>query len=325
MKITRWTGLLFIYVLCLSHLIQGVVLENNNMDDDLIREIIGSKKKNIRTARNAVKTHKKMNWKLSPEDAKVIFDTYYKCLERKNAALGKQNEITAILALEGQTVTLKCPVCLRPDQESSKMDVNWQRLRSIDGVLKYLEPGSKIKVKEDMSLVLHSIDVLDAGQYYCVRSHSREYEQIYQVDVLLREKRTLYKESDNPSFLNDTNLDENNLKVFTQWSSWSDCSQCGKMGRRRKVGLCMLDKINQDKRISPEDLPIIDLYPNGIPCRSTVIPTSFKSIKEIGSRHSETLIGNCFEPCPTEQPVITITDNTGSVVEVIPAGYYSLK
>ncbi|KAK3089155.1 hypothetical protein FSP39_001328 [Pinctada imbricata] len=272
-----------------------------------------------------------MGWKMTRDDAKKLFREYEKCILKKNfeRSLGS-NTIHAVLALEGQTVRLPCHICQRPDQDSRKSKIDWQFLRASDTRIQYVRTDKRIHIDgRTRDLIFDSVDILDAGQYYCMDLNYRAIEEIYQVDVLLKERRRVIKENtvlkNRSALLQNFSLPENNLMTFTLWSEWSECNQCGQIGSRRKIGVCMVKKIKPGLPIRPNDLPLMALYPDGVPCRSTALSGDIAKIKRIALRRSETIIGQCNITCPTTPAFIVVTDKRGKVIETVEAGYYSLK
>ncbi|XP_069125696.1 Ig-like V-type domain-containing protein FAM187A [Argopecten irradians] len=275
--------------------------------------------------KSKLSTFREMGWSLSPADALEVFNAYYKCVMEREATETGKLDITAVLSLEGQNIELKCPLCLRPDQDSGRLDIQWQHMSSRDSAMRYVDENYKFKFTDEMSLIISGVDIVDAGQFFCVRMRDREIERVYQLDVLFRERRKVIKGSERQNILPEKTLEENNLKLFTLWSDWTDCNRCGKMGQRRKVGLCMVDKINSTKPVEPVDLPILELYPRGIPCRSTVLPSEIAKLRPIRRRQSETIMEYCLLTCPTVAPARIVTDKNGEVIEVIQPGFYSMK
>ncbi|XP_060076776.1 Ig-like V-type domain-containing protein FAM187A [Ylistrum balloti] len=308
---------------------------DTNEDDKIIQRMLRlHTAKRSRSERAAAKekkriidlsVYRKMGWELSPADALQVFDAYYECLMKRETSENSKLDITAVLSLEGQNIELKCPICLRPDQESGRLGIQWQHMSTRDSAMRYVDESSKFKFTDEMSLIISDVDISDAGQFFCVRTRDREIEQIYQLDVLFRERRKVLAGSERRNILPVKALEDNNLKLFTLWSDWSDCNRCGKVGHRRKVGLCMVDKINDTDPVEPVDLPIIELYPRGIPCRSTVLPLDIARLKPIRRRQSETILEKCYQRCPTVAPPRVVTDKNGEVLQVIQPGYYSLK
>jgi hypothetical protein len=153
------------------------------------------------------------NWKYSKKEVKKMFDEYYKCIEEANKSENRMKEaITAVLALEGQRVDLKCPSCQRPDQDSVKAKLFWQRARNVDSTTMHVDPSAEgFKLKKDMTLVIKNVDVTDAGQYFCVKDGDSEV--IYQVDVLFREPQRTVSEKNMETLLPAQKLIDHNLEV----------------------------------------------------------------------------------------------------------------
>lgn len=66
-------------------------------------------------------------------------------------------------------------------------------------------------------------------------------------------------------------------------------------------------------------------YPEGVPCRSTLLPRSVASIPYIRDRESETLMAPCVVACPTVAEVINVTDEYGKVLKEVQVQYYSIN
>ncbi|KAK8762333.1 hypothetical protein V5799_026401 [Amblyomma americanum] len=70
---------------------------------------------------------------------------------------------------------------------------------------------------------------------------------------------------------------------------------------------------------------LLDLFPEGLPCRSTLIPAVVASVlKDHWSVH---MIGLCSEPCVRGKGVVVVTDSSGLVEEVVDnsRGIFSLR
>jgi len=162
-----------------------------------------------------VKNLLKGGWSISRKEAKKIFEAYYKCQQAKVDSLRKEEfPIKAALAVEGEKVVLTCQVCFRPDQDLKSQKAVWQFLRHEDTGLSIVRPSRDIEITDDSSLVLNSVDIRNAGQYYCVEKH--DYAAVWQLDVFLTDKRRFVR------FGRDDTIPEKllwsrNLRVFTMW------------------------------------------------------------------------------------------------------------
>lgn len=155
------------------------------------------------------------NWKYSKKEIQAMFQKYYDCLEKANKRENRITEaITAVLALDGQRIELKCPTCQRPDQHSGNARLFWQRVRNADASTTHIRPDNKgMKIKKDMTLVIKHVDIGDAGQYFCVKDGDAEI--IYQVDVLFKEPQRTVSEKNRRALRPAQKLVDHNIEVKT--------------------------------------------------------------------------------------------------------------
>ena len=158
----------------------------------------GSSKTNVRKDRSVSMGDFQMlqgNWKYSKEEIEEMFQKYYECIDEKRAKEEKGTEsIDAVLALEGQRVYLECGVCLRPDQDEGNK-VHWQKMDTADASISHVKIGGKFKLKKDKTLVISKVDIVDAGQYFCLTG--TDVENIVQLDILFKEpRRTIIDKQD---------------------------------------------------------------------------------------------------------------------------------
>ncbi|CAG5119996.1 unnamed protein product [Candidula unifasciata] len=252
-----------------------------------------------------------------------MFETYYKCLQEKIQTIHKEEfPIKAHLAVEGESVQMLCPVCYRPDESEDSQRAIWQVLLHEISTLQEVHENKRIHISKEYTLLIEKIDVSDAGQYFCVER--RDYISVYQLDVFLTDKRRSFRLGDEP-LTPETFLLKHNLRVFTMWAAWGECNTCDRSGEKSRIGQCTVKKMYQDIPVFPRDYAMMAVYPEGVPCHSTALPRHIRKMSEIGNRESETILVPCQEPCPTDPPVSRITDESGNVVEVVDAGFHSMK
>ena len=153
------------------------------------------------------------NWKFSKEELEEMFETYYKCINKKRADEENGSEsINAALALEAQRVELECEICLRPDQDEG-IKVHWQKMDMVDASVSHVKLGNRFKMKKDKTLIIKEVDISDAGQYFCVRG--TDIENIIQLDILMKEpQRTSRQKHGKPVKLTPAyKLVDHNLEV----------------------------------------------------------------------------------------------------------------
>ena len=88
----------------------------------------------------------------------------------------------------------------------------------------------------------------------------------------------------------------------------------------RKSSHAHFQKINNRSPVKPKDFPMMQYYPDGVPCHSTATPFRIRRLKEVRGRHEESITAPCNVACSTEAPPVVITDNRGNEVEVMPPG-----
>ena len=86
------------------------------------------------------------------------------------------------------------------------------------------------------------------------------------------------------------------------------------------MALILLKKIQNHERIHPHDMPMIQHYPKGIPCRSALLPVKIAEIDVIKNRYSENQVGTCYKTCPSVPAITEIKDQDGNVVETVETG-----
>nr|KAG5691487.1 hypothetical protein BaRGS_026262 [Batillaria attramentaria] len=227
-------------------------------------------------------------------------------------------ELCSDIYLDGIVVMVDAKYCKK---DKLSQQAIWQHLRRSDSSLGNVHYDDRIQMTPQSGLVIKGADVADAGQYSCL--HLGDYVAIYQVDVLPKERRKRVRLGE--SLLQEVYLPSHNLRVLTVWSSWGSCDACDVIGHRQRTGTCTVLKIDPDDRVKPRDFPMIDLYPDGVPCRSTALPGHLRRLKVVRHRYEETLVAECNVSCPTEAPPVAVTDSDGKVLELVePVKLYSL-
>ncbi|GFS39250.1 uncharacterized protein TNIN_396331 [Trichonephila inaurata madagascariensis] len=244
--------------------------------------------------------------------AKRTDETYGKCLQKGSGL----KEPEAVLLTEGNRLHLTCQLCLNPKVNALGV---WKRLLPDTATFVPVKlDGRRSRILTDLSLEIVHIREKDSGIYFCF-SDSRVLAK-YAVDVVKKEPHRYIimkgkRKGKGPS--QDILLNEFNLVIGWKWSEWSECNRCQSVGRRRRVGICTLKKIDPSSPAKPVDTQILKEYTKGIPCRSKLLPEAIRNLTVIQNTKSEFMVGFCKIPCPSEASIVLITDKTGAVVDAV--------
>ncbi|XP_049818643.1 uncharacterized protein LOC126264486 [Aethina tumida] len=112
-------------------------------------------------------------------------------------------------------------------------------------------------------------------------------------------------------------IEDYNLIIDTEWGQWSSCSTCDEVGKKHKIGYCVIllsEKHSHTPEHIQDGVQLLKVFQYGIPCNSHLLPNSIKSLPQVEKRKNELLIGYCKSVCP--KPVIfEIIDRNGNVIE----------
>ncbi|XP_064211797.1 uncharacterized protein LOC103314839 [Tribolium castaneum] len=273
---------------------------------------------------------------------------YYACLEEQNSNVGHDFSVTpeAVQVVESGSVRLECKLCLSP-LEIAKIDsVEWFWAGGETAKLKPVEYTENILLSPtDRSLDIYNLHKEQTGQYICRlgKAESAPYflTVIEPQDEDLREVHSLEAPT-GPYPQKPEAIPGYNLIVDTEWTPWTSCSKCDQIGRRHRLGYCIVKyEKNAAKYITPsnntnttedETVTITDehyeflrIFKFGIPCTSHVLPHSLKKLRHVTDRKNEIMTGFCKIKCP-EDKVFEVRDKDGNVIERAnnSAGIYSM-
>ncbi|XP_015791973.1 uncharacterized protein LOC107368619 isoform X2 [Tetranychus urticae] len=226
------------------------------------------------------------------------------CNKRYSGSQVEENVFKPVMAIEGSTVTFKCPEACKTSD--TQRDV-WRFTPAYSAVVKSFDVNKgRFSLNRFLELTISNVAISDSGIYHCFTlNHTDSY-------VLT----VVHKEPTNVKVVmkrvNDTRPERllgRRMSVYNQRQSWSGCNRCGKIGVRSRYDFCTIF-------VKPlEELPISYLFQNVSPqCRSFIVPKSLQKI--VAHRKSDLYYSLCKLSCSEAQTVL-IKDSNGSVVDVV--------
>ncbi|KAL3286825.1 hypothetical protein HHI36_001315 [Cryptolaemus montrouzieri] len=270
---------------------------------------------------------------------KEKWSSYYECLAAQENNLGHHQSVTpvAIAALEGGSVKLECRICLSPDNMNAIHSVEWHSAVVDFTSLEPIEFDEHILVSpSDKSLMMYNLRLEQSGQYMC--SLGQALTAPYFLTVVKSFESNINevhpgKARHGPYPREDLIIPRHSIRLSSDWGSWSLCSECGKVGKKHRYGFCNVlyhsEIIQVSKRatksITEKDLELLQLFQEGIPCSSHILPDGIKKLPEVKNRKDEIMIAFCQEKC-TEDKVFEVRNEFGNVLEQAnnSAGVYSM-
>uniref|UniRef100_A0A1B6D024 Ig-like domain-containing protein n=1 Tax=Clastoptera arizonana TaxID=38151 RepID=A0A1B6D024_9HEMI len=248
-----------------------------------------------------------------------LWEEYYKCQDTLVVGMGPKRRIipTAAVVLLGGYLKLNCDICTSP--RDIDIETEWYFSNSLE--MNNLQPlmfNEFIIVSPlDDSLQIFNIHQQQSGLYVCKQGNNSASPII--VHVFEDETFTEVHPNTAPGnqALKSITISKLEIIISSQWGDWTECSECGKVGRRSRLGICYVNLIEDDGETAiPQDsgsntqnnltatgivnrskLEILDIFVNGIPCRSKLLPKFIRDSWEVKSRPSEVMIGYCKVPC----------------------------
>ncbi|XP_076658403.1 uncharacterized protein LOC143362275 [Halictus rubicundus] len=293
---------------------------------------------------------------------KQLWQEYYECLKKM------YNEITtektmypiALIALEGTTVVLKCPICISPIETYMNDNLKWYFNNNSSTILsnetdELVEESNNIFIStDDKRLIIYNIKFNQAGQYWCKLGDTLSTVYYLSIDYESQEINQVHPETapHKPHAVPEKILSKYNLFIYTMWTTWTQCSTCDTVGRKNRYGYCSISSRENTKRqVADEQTEIIEqsnsqatihtdnlnedfitkfkvtlrVFRNELPCKSEYVPKEILDIPEIKNRKTELMIKYCKVKC-SKNEVFEVRDKNGNVLESAnnSAGIYSI-
>ncbi|XP_018352030.1 PREDICTED: uncharacterized protein LOC108754315 [Trachymyrmex septentrionalis] len=178
---------------------------------------------------------------------------YYKCLKEIYADIKRDRIIypSALIALEGTSVTLECQICISPLEMYTTSLIEWyfngnsssssssSSSSKSSKVKNTLHNGNRIVNSPDNRyIIMYNVKLEQAGAYWCEVGHTVG--SIYYLHIDSNTETIVYP--DKASYTLQVtlmkNVSEYKLKVYTTWTTWSSCSTCDAVGIKLRYGYC---------------------------------------------------------------------------------------
>ncbi|XP_076380669.1 Ig-like V-type domain-containing protein FAM187A [Megalopta genalis] len=189
---------------------------------------------------------------------KQLWEEYYECLKRT------YNEITtermmypiALIALEGTTVILKCPICISPMETYMNDNFEWY-FDSNNSVMpsnetnKLIEESDNIIISsDDKKLIIYNIKPDQAGRYWCKLGDTLSTVYYLSIEHDSEEINIVHPDTapHKPHAVPEKMLSKYDLLISTTWTTWTQCSTCDIVGRKNRYGYCFISSRENIKR-----------------------------------------------------------------------------
>ncbi|KAH0808598.1 hypothetical protein GEV33_014190 [Tenebrio molitor] len=277
---------------------------------------------------------------------KEKWDDYYGCLEAQNTNLGRDFSVTpeAVQVVESSSIRLECKLCLSPEETMKIDSVEWYWAEIGSSKLVPVESTENILLSpSDRSLQIYNLRKQESGQYVCRIGKTQAPPYFLTVfegdDEDLTEVHTAEAPT-GPYSQKSESISGYNLVVDTEWTPWTSCNKCNQIGRRHRLGYCIVkyeenhardvNPRNQTEEIETVNIPqqhyeLLRIFKFGIPCKSHILPHSLKKLHHVTGRKNEIMSGYCKINCP-EDKIFEVRDKNGNVIERAnnSAGIYSV-
>ncbi|XP_011704323.1 PREDICTED: uncharacterized protein LOC105459770 isoform X2 [Wasmannia auropunctata] len=169
---------------------------------------------------------------------------YYKCLEKIYADM-KNDKITypsALIALEGTSVILKCQICISPMEMRVTSLIEWyfnsssNKSNSAKSTLQNRD--HIVNSPDNRYIIIYNVKLEEAGTYWCEVGDTigsvyyLHVESNLETNVIVHSYRASY------ALQAVENVPEYKLKVYTTWTTWTPCSMCDEVGIKLRYGYC---------------------------------------------------------------------------------------
>ncbi|XP_072750474.1 uncharacterized protein [Anoplolepis gracilipes] len=281
---------------------------------------------------------------------------YYKCLKETYADVGPEKIISpsALIALEGTSITMKCQICTSPVEMHMVNLIKWYFNNSnTNGTVQNTVQNTNhiLNSPDNQYIIMYNVKIEQAGAYWCEMGDTMGLTHYLHIDS---EAEDLYLNiASHVSQLTSTEILDYKLKIHTSWTIWSPCSVCNAVGIKLRYGYCtislletsvngysigktktyewneMYENTTQQMTITNSSLKVqlrmaLLLFKNELPCKSSLVPKQIQSMPIIKNRNTKIMRQYCKKKCQTN--IFEVRDERGNILESAnnTAGIYSM-
>ncbi|XP_018367534.1 PREDICTED: Ig-like V-type domain-containing protein FAM187A [Trachymyrmex cornetzi] len=251
---------------------------------------------------------------------------YYKCLKEIYADI-KQDRITypsALIALEGASVTLECQICISPLEMYTTSLIEWY-FNSSSSSSSSSSKSSKVKntlhngnhivnSPDNRYIIMYNVKLEQAGSYWCEVGHTVGSIYYLHVDSNME---TVNVYPDRASYILQAtlmkNVSEYKLKVYTTWTTWSSCSTCDAVGIKLRYGYCTVSllEMSDHKSFINKRVSIMNKLQH---MKRDIKKEQVRLIPAIKNKKIEIMKQYCKKKC-RKDIIFEVRDKKGNILE----------
>ncbi|XP_070163432.1 Ig-like V-type domain-containing protein FAM187A [Polyergus mexicanus] len=282
---------------------------------------------------------------------------YYKCLKEMHADIGHEKIIypTALIALEGTSITLKCQICISPMDMHMVNLIKWYfNSSSTNSTVKNIIQNTNhiFNSPDNQYIIMYNVKLEQAGIYWCEMGDTVGLIHYLHIDS---EAEDLYSNiTSHMPQVTSVKMMDYKLKIYTTWTLWSPCSVCNAVGIKLRYGYCTISLLETSvnryfiekteayernqmhentiqqttKTNSSSEVQLrtaLLLFKNKIPCKSSLVPKQIQLMPIIKNRSTEIMRRYCKKKCQKNM-IFEVRDERGNILESAnnSAGIYSM-
>ncbi|KAL1117237.1 hypothetical protein AAG570_004563 [Ranatra chinensis] len=250
--------------------------------------------------------------KVKMEALNKLWQAYYACSNAQRNIFGRWRILSprAYTALEGTSITLQCLLCRSPRDMTVNAMWYYSKNMMLSDLPQIQDRENTLIDSMNQDLHIFNVGKSDAGIYQCRVGHSVT--QPYFLHVFGSDEEPVrvvhgHQAPKGPYAAPPIYLSDHVL-LETSWGQWTRCSKCNKVGKRYRLGSCMVRvssypdraKFHEDAKNAPvwiKEILALSLFYQGVPCRSQLVPPRIRKVEGVLTRPSEIMVSYCKVAC----------------------------